>query len=61
MAMLFLDLIFFFQSLLYTSTDRTVVRVQDEVSVISDVASNVEGRRLAFDFIDQNWDYFLKT
>ena len=46
-------------SLLYLSTDRSLVRAQDEVTVISDVASNVLGRSLAFDFIDENWDGFL--
>ena len=47
-------------SLLYLSTDRSLIRAQDEVSVISDVASNVAGRNIAFDFINENWDELLE-
>ncbi len=29
--------------------------------MISNIAANTAGRRLAFDFLDERWDYFLKN
>lgn len=47
-------------SLLSKSSDETVVKKQDETTkYVADIASNPVGRRLAFDYLDSQWDYFL--
>lgn len=47
-------------SLLSKSADQNVVRNEDETTIIADVADNIYGRRLAFDYVDNNWDQLFK-
>jgi len=42
------------------STNETVVRKQDETTIVTDIGNNLVGRRLVFDYLDQKWDYFLE-
>jgi len=53
--------------LLYKTADTTIVRSQDEISLIQSAmriirmrASNPVGTRLAFDYLEENWDTFVK-
>ena len=46
--------------LLYKTADTTIVRSQDEISLIQTIASNPVGTRLAFDYLEENWDTFVK-
>ena len=39
--------------------DENIVRKQDETTIVGDVATNPVGRKLAFDHLDQNWDYYF--
>jgi hypothetical protein len=48
-------------SLLEKSDDQTVVKRQDETAFIAYIAANEIGRRLVFDYLEENWDYFYKT
>ena len=51
-------LIFFYNRILNESSDSSIVSKQDEITIIRDVARNQNGRTLAFDYLDQNWDRF---
>jgi hypothetical protein len=37
-----------------------VVKKQDETTIVTDIATNPIGRRLAIDYLDYQWDYFLE-
>ena len=41
-------------------TPKSGIRKQDATRVISNVAYNIHGRDLAFDFVKQNWDRIKK-
>ncbi len=41
-------------------TEGSGLRLQDGGGVVSGVASNPHGRDLAFDFVRDNWDVYLK-
>lgn len=45
--------------MLYKTQDETIVRKQDETTIVSDIGNNLVGRKLVFDYIDSEWDYFL--
>ena len=47
-------------SILEKSSDPTVIRSQDEATIINDVAFNANGRKLAFDYLENNWDTLFK-
>lgn len=46
------------QWLLNASLDPEIIKTQDRVSVVSLIASNPVGRRLAWEFVKQHWDIF---
>lgn len=48
------------QSLLYKTGDSNVVRPQDQVSLIGNIAANSVSRRLAYDYMEENWDDFYE-
>jgi hypothetical protein len=41
---------------LYKTSDTSVVRNQDETSLIASIAGNSIGSRLAYDYVEENWD-----
>ena len=45
--------------MLKNSMDENIIRKQDETTIVADVASNPIGRTLAYDYLDQYWDYYL--
>ncbi len=46
-------------SLLKQSSNESIVKRQDELTVVSDIAANYIGQRLVFDYLDKNWDTLL--
>jgi hypothetical protein len=46
--------------LLYKSSDSNVVRQQDETTIIASIANNPVGTKLAYDYLEENWDTFIK-
>lgn len=53
--------ILLFESYLNKALDEDIVKKQDQIYIIGDIASNAYGRRLAFDFMDEKWDYLAST
>jgi len=41
---------------LYKTSDTSVVRNQDETSLIRTIAGNSIGSKLAYDYLEENWD-----
>ena len=39
--------------------DTNFIRPQDTVSIISSIAANSVGRRMAYDFMEEKWDEFV--
>jgi aminopeptidase N len=46
--------------LLSKTSDATVVRTQDETSLIASIASNSVGTKLAYDYLEENWDMLIE-
>ncbi len=47
-------------SLLKKTSDQNVIRNQDETNMIANIAQNKIGKRLAWDYIVENWDDLYK-
>lgn len=39
--------------------NKNVVKEQDETTIVTDIGNNIVGRRLIYDYIDYEWDYFI--
>ena len=48
------------KSLLYKTSDPTFIREQDRISYIGTIAANSVSRRLAYDYMEEMWDYFIE-
>lgn len=42
------------------TSDPTVVKKQDEASIVTSIASNVYGQQMVFDYMDEKWDSLLE-
>jgi hypothetical protein len=42
------------------TSDPSIVKNQDEASILARIAANPYGRRLVFDYLDEKWDYFIE-
>jgi hypothetical protein len=40
-------------------SDEAIVKKQDQASLVERIGMNFYGRRLAFDYLDKNWDELL--
>ena len=51
---------YYILSLLKKTSDQNVIRNQDETNMIANIAQNKIGKRLAWDYIVENWDDLYK-
>ena len=40
--------------------NESVIKKQDQIFLLVDIADNLYGRDVALEFMDQNWDYLSK-
>ncbi len=52
-------MIFSLKSLLAKSSDEQIIKKQDELAIVGDIANNQIGRRLVFDYLDENWNKLI--